>query len=162
MTIVNTKGFSTSLQARWNCLRMGRFTRSLSGIHFRHKGFTLIETVMTMVILSIAVMGILQVFFVGLAPRNAPTSLEITIGTQLVQEGLERIRADRRNAGRGFDYITSANYPAETLSGVFSGYSRTTTIAPSWQGNASYTQVTVSVTHNNRTVASAVTLVADY
>jgi len=161
MTIIDNKGFLIFLPAGQICLRMGRFNRCLSGINFGRKGFTLIETIMTMVILSIAVMGVLQVFYVGMAPKNVPTSFELTIGNQLAQEGLERIKADSKNAARGFDYIISSNYPAETLSGGFSGYSRTTTISPSWQGDANYTQVTVSVTHNNRTVASATTLVAN-
>ena len=128
------------------------------------KGFTLIETIMTIVILSIAVVGILQVFFSGLAPRNAPMSIEITIGTQLVQEGLERIKADRQNTARGFSYITSANYQAESLSGAFSGYTRTTTIS-SWPidtDTTKYKQVSVAVTHSSRTVANVTTIVANY
>jgi prepilin-type N-terminal cleavage/methylation domain-containing protein len=127
-----------------------------------HRGFTLIETVMALVILSIAVAGILQVFFTGLAPRNAPLPIEITIGTQLVQERLERIKADRKNPARGFGYIISANYPAETLTAPFAGFTRTTTISPGWQGEANYTLVAVAVANNNRTVASATTLVTNY
>ncbi|MBI5604485.1 MAG: prepilin-type N-terminal cleavage/methylation domain-containing protein [Deltaproteobacteria bacterium] len=122
------------------------------------KGFTLIETIISLVILSIAVTGVLQVFFTGLAPRNAPLSIEITTGTQLVQEGLERVKADRSNPARGFAYIVSANYLPITIN----GYVRTTTIAPGWGGDVNYTQVTVSVTHNSRTVASATTLVANF
>ena len=127
-----------------------------------HQGFTLIETIISLLILSIAVTGVLQVFFTGLAPKNAPLSIEITTGTQLVQEGLERIKADRNNPVRGFAYIISANYPTETLGGAFTGYVRTTTIAPGWGGDVNYTQVTVAVTHNGRTVANATTLVANY
>jgi prepilin-type N-terminal cleavage/methylation domain-containing protein len=161
MNIANKKGLFAFLSAGRICLRMGRFHRYPSGIHFGPKGFTLIETIMSMVILSIAVMGVLKVFVAGMAPRNAPISIEITLGNQLVQEGLEKIMAAHRNTSRGFDWIVTGNFPAETLTG---GYSRTTTIS-TWAGDTDLThfkQILVSVSHSGRTVASATTLVANY
>ncbi|MGA3084672.1 MAG: prepilin-type N-terminal cleavage/methylation domain-containing protein [Thermodesulfobacteriota bacterium] len=127
-----------------------------------NKGFTLIEALISVVILSIAVTGIFLIFSAGLAPRKAPISIEHTTGAQLVQERLELIKADCNNPARGFVYIASANYPSETLTGAFAGYTRTTTISPSWGGDLNYTQVTVAVTHNGFTVARATTLVAKY
>ncbi len=161
MTNLNNKGFNTFWSAGRIGLRMGRFNRVLSSLNFGPKGFTLIETVMSMVIISIAVMGVLQIFFVGMAPRNTPFSFEITIGTQLVQERLEQIEAARGNTSLGFNWIVTGNFPAESLTG---GYSRTTTIS-SWPvdtDQTKYKQISVAVNHNGRTVASAMTLVANY
>ncbi|MGA3084668.1 MAG: prepilin-type N-terminal cleavage/methylation domain-containing protein [Thermodesulfobacteriota bacterium] len=125
-------------------------------------GFTLIETIMALVIIMIAVIGLISVFSTSIARRSGPQSFEITIGTQYVQEGLEKVYADRRNTSRGFSYIISTNYPSEPSLG--SGYGRTTTIGawPFKTDTTTYKQVTVRVTHNSVTVASGVLLVANY
>ncbi len=125
-------------------------------------GFTLIETIISIVIILIAVTGLFAIFTTSIASRNTPQPYEITIGTQYVQEGLERVYADRRNPARGFTYIVQANYAAEPSLG--SGYGRTTTIG-AWPVNTdqkTYKQVTVQVTHNSLTVATGVSLMANY
>jgi Tfp pilus assembly protein PilV len=122
------------------------------------RGFTLIETALSIVIILIAVIGLFAIFTNSIASRNAPQSFEIAAGIQYLQEGLERVYADRRNPDRGFSYVaTSGNYPNETLG---NGYARTTVIAD-WT-SVDYKQVTVTVTHNGATVASGVLLVANY
>lgn len=128
------------------------------------QGFTMIEMIISLVILSISVIGILQVFGAGLAPRNAPLPVEITTANQLAQEGIERVLADRKNSNRGFGWITSSNYPIETLTGAFIGYIRSYAIS-AWPGNTDmnlYKQVTVSISHNGTPSAGVTTLVANY
>ncbi len=124
-------------------------------------GFTLIETVFAIMIILIAVVGLFAIFTNAVAPSNAPQPYEIAVGIQYMQEGLERVYADRRNLSRGFSYITPANYPNENLG---AGYSRTTTIGawPVDTDTATYVQVTVQVSHNGRTVAQGATLMANY
>ena len=122
------------------------------------KGFTLIETIMAVVILSIAVAGIMQVFYTGLAPKTSPLPIEMTTGTHLAQEGLERRMAQK--AIGGFSQIPLGT-TTETLSGQFSSYTRQITVT-TWGGSTDVKQVTVTVTHSGRTVASATTLLANY
>ncbi|MEW6186283.1 MAG: prepilin-type N-terminal cleavage/methylation domain-containing protein [Thermodesulfobacteriota bacterium] len=124
------------------------------------QGVTLIEMIIVMVILSVASVGVLQVFGAVLAPKNAPPPVEITTGIQLVQEGMEKIRAERKN--QGFDHIDPSNYPTETVPG-FAGYTRAFNISP-WPSpsDLNYKQVTVRVFHNGNLLANATTLVANY
>lgn len=124
-------------------------------------GFTLIETIISIVIISMAVIGLFAVFTTSIASRTGPQPFEIAVGAQYVQEGLEKVYADRRNPLRGFGYIVSANYPAEPSLG--GGFARTTAIG-AWAGGpqTDYLEVAVTATHNGVTVASGVLLVAKY
>jgi Tfp pilus assembly protein PilV len=124
-------------------------------------GFTLIETVISIVIVLVAVVGLFAIFATSISPFAAPQPYETTIGAQYVQEGLERVYADRRNLSRNFAFIVPGNYPSENLG---AGYIRTTTIG-AWPFNAdtaTYRQVTVQVTHNGRLVARGTSLFANY
>jgi prepilin-type N-terminal cleavage/methylation domain-containing protein len=126
-------------------------------------GFTLIETVVSVIVILIATAGLFAIFTTSITPRNTPQPFEIATGAQYVQEKLEMVLGDRRNpsASKGFANIDTAHYPSETLA---SGYSRTTTVG-SWPVNtdtATYKQITVQVTHNGSVVAQGVLLVASY
>lgn len=149
---------STGLLLNKGC-RLRRFTRK----RMTEGGFTLLEIIMSIVIMSIAVTGLYAIVTTSIASRNAPQPFEITIGTQYVQDKLEKIYADKRNpsSSRGFANIDTAHYPGETLG---NGYTRTTTVG-AWSVNPdtnAYKQITVQVLHNGVTVASATTLVTKY
>ena len=126
--------------------RAARIRKRVSGrlLHLGQGGFTLIETVASVIIILIATVGLFAIYTTSIAPRNTPQPFEIATGAQYVQEKLEMVLGDRRNqsGSRGFTYISSANYPSETLT---AGYSRTTTVG-SWPVNtdtATYKQITV-------------------
>lgn len=84
-------------------------------IFFCQRGITLIEAVLTTVILSMALFGGMIVM------QNASiSSVERDLRTQaiyLAQEKIEIVLADTQSFG--YNYITTANYPTETLSGSF-------------------------------------------
>ncbi len=128
----------------------------------REAGFTLIETIISVVIILFAVAGLFAIFTTSIASRNAPQPFETGVGARYVQEGLEAVYGDRRNPARGFSYIVQANYPAEAALG--GGYGRTTTIGP-WPVDTDQTafqQITVRVTRRGMVVATGVGLVANY
>jgi prepilin-type N-terminal cleavage/methylation domain-containing protein len=93
----------------------------------RQRGFTLIELVAIIVLLSIAGTAILGMF--GQVGRSLTTNQDTQTGAQLVQEKAEQILADRRNAARGFAWIVAANYPAETPISGFAAFDRSVTIS---------------------------------
>jgi prepilin-type N-terminal cleavage/methylation domain-containing protein len=93
----------------------------------RQRGFTLIELVAIIVLLSIAGTAILGMF--GQVGRSLTTNQDTQTGAQLVQEKAEQILADRRNAARGYAWIVAANYPAETPISGFAAFDRSVTIS---------------------------------
>jgi prepilin-type N-terminal cleavage/methylation domain-containing protein len=122
-------------------------------------GFTLIETVITLVVLSIAAVGVLSVFTMGMRGSANPVVIDQAI--QLAQEKMDTILGDRMNsnAGYGFAHIILGNYGAETPVTGFVGFNRSVNIycvtaadligingLPGAGGCASgYTHVTVTV-----------------
>ena len=86
-----------------------------------------------------------------------------TQATELAQEKLDLIIADRENPARGFNYVTNANYPAENPVTAFSGFNRSvnvifvntgglnTTVA----GPTNYKNIRVSVTSKSGTVTTS-------
>jgi prepilin-type N-terminal cleavage/methylation domain-containing protein len=121
-------------------------------------GFTLIEIIITLVVLSIAVVGVLSVFTTAIKGSANPVVLNQAIA--LAQEEMDTIIGDRMNSARGFAYIIPGNYPADI---PVTGFNRSVTImcvnpgaldtdsgvAPGAGGCASgYTHVTVTVVNN--------------
>jgi prepilin-type N-terminal cleavage/methylation domain-containing protein len=68
------------------------------------RGFTLIETIITLVVLSIAAVGVLSVFIAGM--KGSANPLIIDQATQLAQGEMEQILGEKTGAG-GFGSIAS-------------------------------------------------------
>jgi len=120
-------------------------------------GFTLIEIIITLVVLSVAVVGVLTVFTTAIKGSADPVVLNRALA--LAQEKMDEIIGDRMNSVRGFAYIIPGNYPADI---PVTGFNRSVTIfcvtagelntdsgvAPGASGCASgYTHVEVTVAH---------------
>ena len=126
-------------------------------------GFTLIETIASIVIILIATVGLFIIVTSAIAPTETPQPYETATGTQYVQEKLEMILADKRNplSSKGFNNIDTAHYPSENLG---NGYARATTVG-AWAVNTDtslYKYINVQVTHNGVLVAQGALLVASY
>ena len=134
-------------------------------------GFTLIETIITLVVLSIAAVGVLTVFTVGISGSADP--LILSQATSLAQERVDTIMGDRLNPARGFNYILPGNYPAENPVTGFAAFNRSTNIfcvtaidlntntgAPPCASG--YAHVTVTVTHAVTGSVSLITVVTNY
>jgi len=144
------------------------------------KGFTLIETIITLVVLSIAAVGVLSVFTTGISGSANP--LVIDQATQLAQEKMDTILGDRANTsgGRGFDWVVAADYntniskyPPEDPISSFAGFTRSVLIScvTTTDLNAStgappcasgYAHVTVDVANELIGTVSIESLVAKY
>jgi len=136
-------------------------------------GFTLIETIITLVVLSIAVVGVLSVFATGIKGSANPSL--VGQATQLAQEKMDIIAGDRINPARGYAWITAAvnPYPAENPITGFAAFNRSVTIfcvnagalntntgaQPCASGYAHITVTVANTTTGNVTVES---LVANY
>ena len=93
----------------------------------RHAGFTLVEIVLIIVIAAVAILPLSMLFantsILSGDARNA------TIAAQLAQAKMEELTADRNSPTRGFSYLITANYPAESPVTAFPGYSRSVAFA---------------------------------
>ena len=126
----------------------------------RQQGFTLIEAIMVMLILSIGAVAILSQF--SQAPRAWFIDEDLQIATQLVQEGAETLLAARRTNGYASIALGTVN---DTLTGAYAAYGRSVAIT-SFSGDpcpaATCKQAVVSVTRAGNALASATFLLADY
>jgi prepilin-type N-terminal cleavage/methylation domain-containing protein len=68
-----------------------------TGRHPKANGFTLIETIVTLVVISIAAVGVISVFTVGMRSSANPTIFNQAI--QLAQGEMERVVADKALIG---------------------------------------------------------------
>ncbi len=117
----------------------------------RRNGFTLIETVAAIVILSLAVPPML--WAVREAQRQRINPMLASKARWLAVEKLEDIIADRHSsdAALGYDNLIAANYPAETPIGSDPGFNRTVTFLETLadlttpDANGGYMNVTVQV-----------------
>jgi len=75
------------------------------------RGYSLIELVMTLVVVGIAVPPMITIGNQCLQTMHQ--GAYVTTMTTLAQEKLEQLIADEASAGRGYAYIVSGNYPAE-------------------------------------------------
>jgi len=136
-------------------------------------GFSLIEIIITLVVLSIAAVGVLSVFTTG--TKGSVDPLILNQVTSLAQEKVDIIMGDRANPARGYAWITAAvnPYGAENPVTGFSAFNRsvnifcvtsadltTSTGAPPCASG--YAHITVTVT--NTTIGSVAVdgLVTDY
>lgn len=89
----------------------------------RSDGFTLLELIAVIVILSVAAVPISGLF--SKASLSMLNNQRIQTATQLAQEQAELVLGRRRN--QNFASIVPGNYP-EVLAGNYAGFNRTTTI----------------------------------
>ena len=126
------------------------------------KGFTLIETILAMMVVAIGIFGTMNLFY-NTVNRAFETDAYIQ-ATALARERLEEITFDKKM--NLYASIVSANYPAtENLTGAYSAYTRTVTILEvnpadlsSAQNNSGYKKVTVTVSWNGGSVTLATLL----
>jgi prepilin-type N-terminal cleavage/methylation domain-containing protein len=126
----------------------------------RQRGFTLIEAVVVILILSIAAVAVLGQF--TQASRAWSVDEDLQVATQLVQERMEGILALRRASGYAAVAVGTTN---DTLTGNYAAYGRTVTVsnlAGAPCPAASCKQVVVSVSRAGTPLASATLLLASY
>ena len=137
-------------------------------------GFSLIEVIITLVVLAIAAAGVITVFVSG-GPGTAEP-LILSQASRLVQEKMDIIAADRREPGRGFTYVSRTpvdNYPDELVTLGGHAYARIIRVVcvdaadlnadPGPGCPQSYKRVTVTVSWNaGADSVSVTTLFADY
>lgn len=96
------------------------------------------------------------------AQQDRAASALATRARWLAGERLEDIIADRHSATRGFSYLQSTNYPAETAVAGFPGFSRTVALnqtGVTLTGSGSgYMTVSVTVSWHDGGGARSVTL----
>jgi prepilin-type N-terminal cleavage/methylation domain-containing protein len=136
----------------------------------RSHGFTIIETLAAVVILTIAVPPMLWAINAAHVQRVDPVMT--SRARWLAVEKLEDIIADRNSSTRGFSYLTAGNYPAEGAVTGFAAFSRTVTLLEtdadlvSTVGNLGYMNIDVAVTWKDGTATSRTltiaTVVTDY
>ncbi|MDH4163664.1 MAG: type II secretion system GspH family protein [Nitrospirota bacterium] len=126
------------------------------------KGFTLIETIITLVVLSIAMVGVLSVFTVGSKGGADPLLLNQAIS--LAQEKMDEAIALRKSGG----YAAVAADPGGFFGAPYGAFAWARTVscvdaalAPA-ACTAGYKIVTVTVTHAVTGSVSLATLVTEY
>ena len=126
------------------------------------RGFTLIETIITLVVLSIASVGVLTVFTVGISGSADP--LIISQATSLAQEKMDEAIALRASGG----YAAVLADPGGAFAAPFGAFSWVRAVscvdsafAPAVCATG-YKLVTVTVTHAVIGSVSLVTVVTDY
>jgi prepilin-type N-terminal cleavage/methylation domain-containing protein len=141
------------------------------------RGFSLIEIIITLVVLSIAAVGVLSVFSVGM--KGSADPLLTNQAVQLAQEKMDTIMGDRSNSARGFGWIAAAAnpYAAENPITGFPAFNRNVTIycvSPPPPANAlntstgappcasGYAHITVTVTNTTIGSITAETVITNY
>ncbi len=134
-----------------------------SGIRDRgsgDSGFTLIEIIITLVVLSIAAVGVLSVFTAGMKGSADPLILNQALS--LAQEKMDEAIGLRRVAG----YAAVTNVGATAFPAPFNAYTwaRAVDCDPTFTPcPASYQRVTITVAWNaGADTVSLVTLIANY
>ena len=88
------------------------------------KGFTLIEAILTVVLLSFGLVGGLTLF--KNATDNSLVKDYQVVASQLASEKLESILLDKKTLG--YNAIIQANYPNENLPAPYQNFTRSVTI----------------------------------
>ncbi len=133
------------------------------------RGFTLVETVVFIVIMSFAAYALFRSFG-SLLPRS-PSAAQLTQATQLAQERMELILGQRDvqtyNNGVDLDPCTRGG-PASICASAFTVSSTGTAVAPgtwvAWNGNPTntYKLVTVTVSLGGVTLAKQNAVLSSY
>jgi prepilin-type N-terminal cleavage/methylation domain-containing protein len=129
----------------------------------RQKGFSLIELVMVIVLLSLAAVALLQQF--SLASSSLIRNEHLQTASQLAQVKAEELLAVRRTQGYSVAAL-DAGTSTENLIGNYAGYSRSVTIAipPSSDcpSGAICKNVTVTVSRAADTLAEIALMLVSY
>lgn len=106
-------------------------------------GFTLIETIITLVVLSLAAVGVLSVFTIGM--KGSANPLILNQAVSLAQEKMDTIIGDRMNPARGYSWIVAADYNTNALKYMpenpvpgFTAFNRSVTICCVSAANLNY------------------------
>src|SRR6185295_7755854 len=91
------------------------------------RGFTLVECVAAVVIVATAVPPML--WAVRTSSNRRVNTVLASRARWLAAEKLEDIIADRHSTTRGYTYLLSSNYPAESSVSGFTQFSRSVTLA---------------------------------
>ncbi len=117
----------------------------------RSRGFTLIEGIVSVVILSTALPGML--WAVSQAHRDRIGPIKASQARWLATEKLEDIIADRHSTTRGYTYLSNSNYSAESSITGYPGFTRAVTIgetaADLVSAGTGFKKATVTVTWTN-------------
>lgn len=90
------------------------------------RGFTLVESIVGLVLLSVSVPPML--WALAESRRSAAGPAQSDVAYWLATERMEDIAADRCSPGRGFAYLAAKNYPDEASIPGFPGFARSVTI----------------------------------
>lgn len=117
----------------------------------RRRAFTLIETIMAIVILSLAVPAMLWAMKDAVSKRVDPVLADQA--RWLAVEKIETIMSDRHSTSRGYAYVVNANYAAENPVSGFTKFSRSVNIvetaADLTSAGTGYKKVTVTVSYTD-------------
>lgn len=122
------------------------------------RGFTLVELIIFIVIVSIMGVALMSAF--STTTRGTPDAGQLTQATQLAQERMELVMAQRRAvAFAAFaDPCTFGTPPAACTPPA--GYNVAVTIVTGWNSSNDYKVITVTVTGTSS--ATATSIVANY
>jgi type II secretory pathway pseudopilin PulG len=113
----------------------------------RRRAFTLVEAIVSVVILATATPGIM--WAVREAHRDRVSPIKTSYARWLITEKLEDIIADRHSTSRGYTYLINSNYPAEATIAGYPGFTRSVAInetgADLVSAGTGYKQVAVTV-----------------
>ncbi|MFM9996437.1 MAG: hypothetical protein ACKVU4_11635 [Phycisphaerales bacterium] len=112
------------------------------------RAFTLAETVAALVVLTIAIPPMLLALRERSSQRSA---MELTVVARwLAAEKLEDVIADRHEPARGYTFVVSGSYPAESPVSGFAAFGRSVTVAETGvnlvSAGTGYKRATVEVT----------------
>jgi Tfp pilus assembly protein PilV len=122
--------------------------RSARGAHGRRRGgFTLIEAVIVIVLLGVGIPPVMMA--IRDATQRRVDAVMQTRARWLAAERLEDILADRHSSTRGWSWITTGNYPAESSVTGYPGFTRSVSIVETGASlsgaGTGYRTVTVTV-----------------
>lgn len=101
------------------------------------RGFTLIELLLTVVVISVGLVGIMALFQ-NAAKGAMQVDLNV-VATNLAREKLEQVVSDKVRLG--YATFGSVPYPDEAFSGEFSAYARSTAVREVASADLSTTEV---------------------